>query len=172
MTPFKSSGSSRERRWDAPPAAFLGGLGVLLCAFGNPGALGRAEAAPTCDGDRFPILITIEKVRSSDGTIKVELYGDDSQNSKGRKVARTRVKAVEGETELCLNAPSAGDYSIAFYHDENDNGKFDQNFVGIPKEGFGFSNNPEIGFSRPDHDEIRFQVGRKAMKLRISAVYL
>jgi len=33
-----------------------------------------------------------------------------------------------------------GTYAIACYHDENDNGKLDTNFLGIPKEGTGASN--------------------------------
>ena len=36
---------------------------------------------------------------------------------------------------------SEGDYAIKLYHDENDNGLLDTNLVGLPSEGYGFSNN-------------------------------
>ena len=146
---------------------------VLMTGAFLPDRVSHAVTAPVCESDRYPIWITIDKVRSSKGTIKVELYsGKDSESKKGNKVARTRVKALAGETSLCLNAPEPGEYSIAFYHDENGNGKFDQNFIGIPKEGFGFSTNPHIGFSRPSHKEIKFRVGNTTTRLRISAIYM
>ncbi len=42
-----------------------------------------------------------------------------------------------------------GNYGVAAIHDENSNAKLDRNFLGVPKEGFGFANNPNIGFSAP-----------------------
>ena len=42
-----------------------------------------------------------------------------------------------------------GDYGVAAIHDENSNRKLDRNFLGIPKEGFGFANNPHVGLSAP-----------------------
>lgn len=39
----------------------------------------------------------------------------------------------------------AGNYGVAAIHDENSNHKLDRNFLGIPKEGFGFANNPHVG---------------------------
>jgi len=39
-----------------------------------------------------------------------------------------------------------GDYAVAAIHDENSNARLDRNFLGIPKEGFGFANNPHISF--------------------------
>jgi uncharacterized protein (DUF2141 family) len=141
---------------------------------GNVGLTGRAEASPICEGSGIPIWVTIEKVRSSKGTIKVELYSGAAENKpkKGKKVARTRVKALRGETKLCLNAPSEGDYSIALYHDENDNKKLDRNIIGLPEEGFGFSNNPPLGLGMPKQTEMRFKVGHMTTSLRISVVYL
>jgi uncharacterized protein (DUF2141 family) len=152
-------------------ATAIAGLAVMVPIAGGPG---RAEATQTCEISGLPIWITIEKVRSSNGTIKVELYGGGVQNKskKGKKVAKTRVKAQQGETKLCLNAPSEGTYSIALYHDENDNKKFDRNFIGIPREGFGFSNNPPIRLGMPEQKEIRFKVEHMATNLRISIVYL
>jgi len=152
-------------------ATAIAGLAVMVPIAGDPG---RAEATQTCEISGLPIWITIEKVRSSNGTIKVELYGGGVQNKskKGKKVAKTRVKAQQGETKLCLNAPSEGTYSIALYHDENDNKKFDRNFIGIPREGFGFSNNPPIRLGMPEQKEIGFKVEHIATNLRISIVYL
>ena len=152
-------------------ATAIAGLAAMVPIAGDPG---RAEATQTCEISGLPIWITIEKVRSSNGTIKVELYGSGAQNEpkKGKKVARTRVKAQQGETKLCLNAPSEGTYSIALYHDENDNKKFDRNFLGIPREGFGFSNNPPVRIGMPEQKEIRFKVEHMATNLLISIVYL
>jgi uncharacterized protein (DUF2141 family) len=42
-----------------------------------------------------------------------------------------------------------GKYGVALIHDENSNRRLDRNLVGIPKEGFGFANNPHVGLSTP-----------------------
>ena len=150
------------------------GLAAILSGPLGQGFTGRAVAQQMCDSDGIPIWVTVEKVRSSSGTIKVELYNGESKKAlkKRDKIARTRVKAQQGETSLCLSAPSEGEYAIALYHDENDNKKFDRNFMGIPREGFGFSNNPPIGLGLPEQKEVRFRVDRMATSLRISVVYL
>jgi uncharacterized protein (DUF2141 family) len=155
-------------------AAGVAGLIVMLAAVGNFDLSSRAQAMPICESSGIPIWVTIEKVRSSNGTIKVELYRGEAQKNqkKRKKVARTRVKARQGETKLCLNAPTVGDYAISLYHDENDNKKFDRNFIGIPREGFGFSNNPPIGLGVPPQKEMRFKVESMATRVRILVVYL
>ena len=178
MTLFKRRGHAKYIRRARTIVTAAGGLSIMLAMAGYLGGnfafISRAKAAFLCEGSGVPIWITIDKVRNSKGTIKVELYNGEVKTGKkmGKKVTRTRVKALQGETKLCLNAPSRGDYSIALYHDENDNKKFDQNFIGIPLEGFGFSNNPSLGFGLPDEMEIRFQAKQTGINLRISVVYL
>ena len=83
-----------------------------------------------------------------------------------------RVEAQEGETLLCLEAPAAGRYSVALYHDENGNKKFDRDFIGIPSEGYGFSNNPGFRFGKPDQGETLFSVEQGPTSLRVSILYL
>ncbi len=174
MRPTKPLGLPQISRRASTIAATIAGLAIMLSTVGDLGLTGRAEATPICESSGIPIWVTIEKVRSSNGTIKVELYSGEAkkEGKKGKKVARTRVKAQQGETKLCLNAPSEGNYSIALYHDENDNKKFDRNFLGIPKEGFGFSNNPPLRLGMPKQKEMRFKVEHTATNLRISVVYL
>lgn len=56
-----------------------------------------------------------------------------------------------------MNLPP-GRYALALYHDMNDNWKLDKNFVGYPKEPYGFSNNYRPVFSGPDFEDCVFEV--------------
>ena len=50
--------------------------------------------------------------------------------------------ASPGNSAICqFNDIPPGTYAIAVFHDENANGKLDKNFLGIPCEGYGASNN-------------------------------
>ena len=53
-----------------------------------------------------------------------------------------------------------GKYAISIIHDENNNDKLDTNFIGIPKEGFGFSNNPRIMFGPPSFEKASFEINQ------------
>ena len=50
-----------------------------------------------------------------------------------------------------------GVYAVAMIHDENANGKLDTNFIGIPTEGIGVSNNPRLT-GAPGFDEAKFKI--------------
>ena len=145
--------------------ALLGGL-----------AAGRSETPETgCDaGAPATVQVTVEKVRSSKGLITAVLYADDPETflKKGARLDRIRVDAREGETTLCLHAPAAGRYSVALYHDENGNKELDQDFLGIPTEGYGFSQNPGFRFGKPDLEETLFSFEGAPVSLRIGMLYL
>jgi uncharacterized protein (DUF2141 family) len=64
-----------------------------------------------------------------------------------------------------------GRYAIAVMHDENENHKLDKNFLGIPKEGFGFANNPRIGMSAPSFDAAAHQVNCPETDVEIRLIY-
>ncbi|MCT4643140.1 MAG: DUF2141 domain-containing protein [Bacteriovoracaceae bacterium] len=46
-----------------------------------------------------------------------------------------------------------GTYAISVFEDENNDGKLNTNFIGIPKEGVGFSNNSKLIFGPPDFED-------------------
>jgi len=50
-----------------------------------------------------------------------------------------------------------GDYAIRLFHDENDNGELDTNFLGIPVEAYGFSNDARVLIGAPGYDQARFE---------------
>ena len=107
------------------------------------------------------MLVQINGVRSDKGLLVVVLYGDkpDEFLKKGGRLARERVPARAGAVAVCMEAPGPGTYAVAVYHDENDNGKFDRSWTGLPSEGFGVSNNPKPVMRAPTLGESAVQVG-------------
>lgn len=53
-----------------------------------------------------------------------------------------------------------GTYAVAAHHDANANGRMDTNFVGIPKEGYGVSNDPRPRFRPPRFSEAQVAISR------------
>lgn len=64
-----------------------------------------------------------------------------------------------------------GRYAIIVYHDENDNGRLDKNVLGIPTEGYGFSNNARGFFSAPSFDAAAVTVGKGNTNTSIALTY-
>ena len=80
--------------------------------------------------------------------------GDNSQQRPGI-VGGLVKKVMPGETEGTLELEE-GTYSIGFFIDKNDNEKLDTNFLGIPKEQFGFSNDAMGRFGPPSFEAASF----------------
>lgn len=64
-----------------------------------------------------------------------------------------------------------GNYAVVAIHDENSNHKLDRNFLGIPKEGFGFANNPRVIFSAPPFQAARVHVSCPETRITIHLQY-
>jgi uncharacterized protein (DUF2141 family) len=90
----------------------------------------------------------------------------DGWNGKQKEAARARIKAKRGETTHRFENLPPGQYAVQVIHDENDNGKFDSNFLGIPSEGYGFSNNPRV-MRRPTFEEARFDLPHEGAEIHV-----
>jgi uncharacterized protein (DUF2141 family) len=114
----------------------------------------------TCDTRPYSMQISVLGVRDARGTITVDVHDDDPAKflKSGGKLARLRVPAMEGETRFCVTVPKAGVYALAIYHDRNANTKLDKNFIGLPSEPFGLSNNPPLRLAMPKHRDSAFEV--------------
>src|SRR5690606_12869251 len=137
-------------------------VAVMLPAFA------LAQSAD-CLESRYPIRVKVCDVRSNEGTITADLHGDVPEDflKRGKKLVRVRVPAESGCTNMCIPAPEAGIYAIALYQDRNLNEKLDQDFIGIPIEPYGISNNPRIFLSPPSHEEAAFRVDEGGTDLEI-----
>ena len=64
-----------------------------------------------------------------------------------------------------------GRYGVAVLHDENENHKLDRNFLRVPKEGFGFANNPHVGLSAPKWDDAVVNVACPVTETTVRLIY-
>jgi uncharacterized protein (DUF2141 family) len=64
-----------------------------------------------------------------------------------------------------------GSFAVSILHDENGNGKMDKNFVGMPKEGYGASNNPKKKMRAPTFDEAKFALNSSEQTVEIALIY-
>ena len=113
-----------------------------------------------CADASYPIIITVRGIRNSHGSIKAKLYGQNPDDFlvTGKKLDSKRESTQIPSTVICLEAPHPGTYAIVVHHDENGNKKLDQNWIGMPTEGVGFSNNPQLFLAPPNHTEVAFPV--------------
>ena len=136
--------------------------GVSLLAFAAPDPLLRGR-----------VSVVIEGIRERSGEIGVLLFDraegfpDDSQGSIRHRV----IPAKAGRVVLDFEGLPFGTYAVAVIHDFNGNRKVDTNLLGIPKEGYGFSNNARSLFRAPHFHEAAFAHEGPSKVIRIDMVY-
>ncbi len=105
------------------------------------------------------LSITVEGVKSSEGRINVAIYNQSDGFLKFDKVFKCdSIKAHKGITYIAINDLPEGDYALAIFHDENGNNELDTNWLGIPKEAFGFSNAKVKLFGPPSFRECTLSI--------------
>lgn len=159
------------RRFRAAAAA----MPVALSLAAAPPAA-QAQGAPAgCTGapsDTW-INVVVEGVKSSEGLIAVTLYPDISRRFliKNGSLQVGRVKAVAGTTRACITVPKPGTYVLAIYHDADSDQAFDRTGLGLPAEGYGFSNNPSTLAGLPRFSSVRLAIPRTGLNARIKLKY-
>ena len=61
-----------------------------------------------------------------------------------------------------------GEYAIKVYHDANNDDKLNKNFLGMPTEEYGFSNNARGSFGPPSWDDAKFMFNSAKDTLHIT----
>ena len=68
------------------------------------------------------------------------------------------VKEIDLQNTKINNVLPYGEYAVTLFVDFNGNKKLDKNFLGIPKEQYGFSNNVMGRMSPPTFDQAKFAI--------------
>ncbi len=130
---------------------------------------GLPNLAEVCGDKPHAIAVRVTNIGNDRGNITVDLYDDKPRHFlKGNdKVMRIRTPAKRGSILVCLPAPRPGVYAIALYHDKNANTDLDRNFIGIPTEPYGLSNNAKVFLGPPEHKDAAFTVPDEGVALKI-----
>ncbi len=118
--------------------------------------------------------IQIQGISNSRGNICYTIFSrSDGFPRDGAKALKAECSPLENQPlTLSIDGLNAGNYAVAVFHDENADGQLNTNAVGIPQEGFGFSNNPPILTGAPKFSEATFFVGGQTTTVGITMKYL
>lgn len=147
--------SSAAKGGLAPPAWIIAVLAACLVA-------GAAHATK--------IAIHVTGVEDDRGHVRVELCTKQTFLT-GACPYSAAAPATAGETVVEVQAPP-GEYAIQAYHDDTDTGRVHLNFLGIPKERIGFSNDAPLRLHGPRWDDAAIDVGTdpRSVSLRLRHV--
>lgn len=114
------------------------------------------------------LTVVLHDVRAQTGLIKVALV--DSQagwDGQAAPVQATGASPSGGQATFVFKDLKPGAYAVLITHDENGNGQLDTNAMGMPLEGYGFSNNPRV-MRKPTWDEARFDLAGATASIDVS----
>lgn len=105
----------------------------------------------------FNLTVNISGLSNNNGTLLVGIY--NKKETFLKKTYRGGIAKIENKKAVLIfkNLPK-GEYAVSFVHDENNNKKMDTNFIGIPKEDYGSSNNATGFMGPPKYDDAKFQL--------------
>ena len=130
-------------------------------------ALLLPAASPTSS-----LEIDVARLRSQKGVLRICLTARPQSFPDCKNDAQALTRSVPAsQTVVTFEGLVPGDYAAAIIHDEDGNARLDT-LMGTPREGFGFSRNPAIGFGPPKFDAARFAVGSGAAPQQVRMRYL
>jgi uncharacterized protein (DUF2141 family) len=124
---------------------------------------------PALAQGRGTLHVTVQGVVAGGGILRMGVYDRAGYAKDDNPVAFADVPARPGVTVVTLTNIPPGEYGVMVYQDGNTNDRTDSNFLGIPREPYGFSRNAKPFLSKPGFDEVKFTVaaGENSQTLRL-----
>ena len=142
-------------------------LALLLCA-PFPSLTAQTK-------DTGTLTIRVTGARNTKGKIGVTLFqgaqGFPDDTSKAIRQQRVEIDPNTMSAQVTFKDVPQGAFAVSVLHDENGNGKMDKNSVGMPKEGYGASNNPKKKKRAPTFDEAKFSLSTGEQTIEIALIY-
>jgi uncharacterized protein (DUF2141 family) len=149
------------------PVRFAAAWLAMLVGASLPAA---AIAQSSCPGIHVKIL----NIRNSTGTVACALFDSPAGFPNEFLVSATNVMVIKvrkNQARCDFEDIPPGTYAMAVIHDENMNGKLDTNWLGVPTEGYGFSNNATGVLGPPSYSAASFRYDGQTVQLTMSLKY-
>jgi uncharacterized protein (DUF2141 family) len=112
------------------------------------------------------LSVQVGTIKTQQGQVWVSVFKSADTYLKA-SIQRTAVKADAAELRIAFKDLEPGDYAVTVHHDVNDNGKMDRNFIGMPSEPYGFSNNAMGSMGPPSFDQAKVKVPAEGRSIQI-----
>jgi uncharacterized protein (DUF2141 family) len=132
-----------------------------------------AVASPAAVQGNCSLIIHVTGFRNTKGLLGAELFTSSTGWPEDvDKSFRHEHFPIEGDhgTARFDHIP-AGKYGVVVLHDENENQKLDRNIFLVPKEGFGFANNPRVLLAAPPIEKATIPVTCPTTTTEIHLIY-
>jgi uncharacterized protein (DUF2141 family) len=106
------------------------------------------------------IEVHFSGIKSTHGQILLSIFTNDKSFQDDKPIKKIKLKknnVVNGELLEKLDL-EPGTYGFAMLDDEDNDSEMNYSFIGMPKEGFGFSNFYLSGLKRPKFEQFKFTV--------------
>jgi uncharacterized protein (DUF2141 family) len=117
---------------------------------------------PAQSPNSVTLTVHIVNARNANGVVRVALFqsagGFPADASRALRTEPAKIDAQTLTAQAVFSGIPQGTYAVMVFHDENGNGKLDKNMVGIPKEGYGASNNAAKKMHAPVFVEAKFSL--------------
>jgi uncharacterized protein (DUF2141 family) len=125
--------------------------------------------AQAVTGRTQTLSIRVEGIQQNKGPLLIAVFQSEKGFPFEHKLAVGLHRAEPDNGIATLNIPLPdGRYAIALFQDSNGDGQLNTNFLGIPKEGYGVSNNAFNRFSAPEFNAASFNhKGKTALKIKM-----
>lgn len=105
------------------------------------------------------LTINVQNIKSFEGEIIIGIFNTEEKFLKDGAAIKNYSIAIDSTTQtIVINDLPKGEYAVSLYHDENSDKECNLNFLGIPKEAYGFSNNIKPKLSAPSFKDCKFML--------------
>jgi uncharacterized protein (DUF2141 family) len=116
------------------------------------------------------VTVTVSGVRNAKGHVLVALCGRAEFLQPHCRLQGSGV-VVAGRAVVHIDGVPPGEYAAQAFHDENDDGRLNRNFFGLPAEGLGFSRDAKMYFGPPRFEAASFAVGAGDLAIGVTLRY-
>jgi uncharacterized protein (DUF2141 family) len=146
--------------------------GEALEVRGVPRSGSACGAQPGKAPERFPLTVRVSQLENDKGRVAVALFASaDDFPDQTRALSGQLTRIQKGSASVTFPDLLPGRYAVAVLHDENENSKMDFNFLGMPLEGYGFSNGASAPFGPPSFDDAAFRLRARPSVVAVKVRY-
>ncbi len=119
------------------------------------------------------LIVEVDSLNNQKGEVCFKLFSGSRGFPDGNESAIKRqcVKIANNSLIITLNNIPSGSYAVSVFHDLNGDRKLNRNSLGMPTEGYGFSNNPIVSRGVPNYGECVFLVAGSNTRIKINTKY-